>query len=260
LDEKRIPVASYSIEDKVSIVTGGSRGIGRAIALALAEAGAHVVIASRSAESVEKAVSEVKALGRQALGVPTDVSKSADVAALVGTTVEQFGHVDILVNNAGISPVYTRSLKLKEEDWDLIVDVNLKGAYLCCQAVGRVMVEQKSGKIINMASIGSTTGLPRFLAYCAAKGGLLQVTRVLALEWAEHNIQVNAIAPGYIGTDMTAGLEHNPRLTEDILRRTPMGRLGKPDEVVGAALFLASPSSSYITGHTLYVDGGWSAA
>lgn len=248
------------MDSKIAIVTGGSRGIGRAIALAYAEAGADVVIASRSPADVEKAADQVREIGRRGLGVPTDVSRSAEVAALVDATMQEFSRIDVLVNGAGISPVYTRALKLKEEDWDHIMAVNLKGTFLCCQSVGRVMVEQQAGKVINLASIGSTTGLPRFIAYCAAKGGLLQITRVLANEWAEDNVQVNAIAPGYIETDMTAGLERNPRLLDEITRRTPMRRLGQPNEVVGAAILLASSASSYITGHTLYVDGGWSAA
>lgn len=250
----------FSLTGKVAIVTGGSRGIGRSIALGFAEAGADVVIASRTAADVERTVDEVKSRGRRALGVPTDVSRAADIAALVSAALETFGRIDVLVNNAGISPVVSRALKLSEEDWNRILAVNLTGAFLACQAVGRVMTEQRAGKIINIASIGATSGLPRFIAYCAAKGGLLQVTRVLAQEWAEYNVQVNAIAPGYVETDMTSGLQDNPRLLDEIIFRTPMRRLGKPDEVVGAALLLASESSSYITGHILYVDGGWSAA
>lgn len=250
----------FSLTGKVAIVTGGSRGIGRSIALGFAEAGADVVIASRTAADVERTVDEVKSRGRRVLGVPTDVSRAADIAALVSAALETFGRIDVLVNNAGISPVVSRALKLSEEDWNRILAVNLTGAFLACQAVGRVMTEQRAGKIINIASIGATSGLPRFIAYCAAKGGLLQVTRVLAQEWAEYNVQVNAIAPGYVETDMTSGLQDNPRLLDEIIFRTPMRRLGKPDEVVGAALLLASESSSYITGHILYVDGGWSAA
>lgn len=251
---------SLSLKSKVALITGGSRGIGRAIALAYADVGADVVIASRSSADVEKTAEEVRECGRRGLGVPTDVSQSSQVSALVDATMQEFGRIDVLVNGAGISPVYTRALKMKEEDWDHILAVNLKGAFLCCQAVGHVMVAQQAGKVINIASIGSTTGLPRFIAYCAAKGGLLQITRVLANEWAENNVQVNAIAPGYFETDMTAGLERNPRLLDEILRRTPMRRLGQPNEVVGAAILLASEASSYITGHTLYVDGGWSSA
>lgn len=241
-------------------MTGGSRGIGRSLALGLAEAGADVVIASRTRQDVERVVEEVKTRGRRGLGVPTDVSQSSDVSALAGATLQAFGRIDVLINNAGISPVYTRALKLKEKDWNRILAVNLTGTFLCCQAVGRVMVEQRQGKVINIVSIGASTGLPKFVAYCAAKGGLLQVTRVLAQEWAEYNVQVNAIAPGYIETDMTAGLEDTPWLLESIIQRTPMRRLGKPDEVVGAALLLASSASSYITGGVFYVDGGWSAA
>ena len=252
-------VSRFSLSGEVVVVTGGSRGIGRAIAIGLAEAGADVVIASRTRTDLDQVVEEVRARGRNSFGVPTDVSRAADVAALVKTTLETFGRIDVLVNSAGISPVYSRAVHLREDDWDQIIAVNLTGAFLCCQAVGRVMVEQQSGKIINVGSIGATTGLPRFVAYCASKGGLLQITRGLALEWAEHNVQVNAIAPGYIETDMTAGLEHNPQLLNEIVQRTPMGRMGKPDEVVGAALLLASSASSYITGHMLYVDGGWSA-
>jgi NAD(P)-dependent dehydrogenase (short-subunit alcohol dehydrogenase family) len=253
-------VSNFQLADKVTIVTGGTRGIGRSIALGFAQAGADVVIASRTAADIERTVDEVKGHGRRALGVPTDVSRSADITALVSATLEAFGRIDVLVNNAGISPVYRRALKLGEEDWNRILAVNLTGAFLACQAVGRVMTEQRAGKIINIVSVGATTGLPRFIAYCAAKGGLMQVTRVLAQEWAEYNVQVNGIAPGYVETEMTSGLQDNPRLRDEILVRTPMRRLGRPDEVVGAALLLASESSSYITGHILYVDGGWSAA
>ncbi|MEK7278369.1 MAG: glucose 1-dehydrogenase [Chloroflexota bacterium] len=253
-------MSNFSLAGKVAIVTGGSRGIGRSIALGFAEAGADVVIASRTAADVERTVDEVKGRGQRALGVPIDISRSADISALVSATLETFGRIDVLVNNAGISPVFSRALKLSEDDWNRILAVNLTGAFLACQAVGRVMTEQRAGKIINIASIGATSGLPRFTAYCAAKGGLLQVTRVLAQEWAEYNVQVNAIAPGYVETDMTSGLQDNPRLLDEIIFRTPMRRLGKPDEFVGAALLLASESSSYITGHILYVDGGWSAA
>lgn len=252
--------SGFPLEGKVAIVTGGSRGIGRSIALGFAEAGADVVIASRTVADLERTVEEVKCRGRRALGAPTDVSRSADIAALVNCTLEAFGRIDVLVNNAGISPVYSRALKLSEEDWNRILAVNLTGAFLACQAVGRVMTEQRAGKIINIASVGATSGLPRFIAYCAAKGGLMQVTRVLAQEWAEHNVQVNAIAPGYVDTDMTSGLQDNPRLLDRIISRTPMRRLGKPDEILGAALLLAGEASSYITGHILYVDGGWSAA
>lgn len=253
-------MADLSIGGRVAIITGGSRGIGRAVALGLARAGAHVVIASRTPEDVERVVAEARAYGPAGLGVPIDISCPDDIQRLVDKTLEVYGRIDVLVNNAGISPVYSRALSLKEEDWNRILSVNLTGPFLACQAAGRVMAEQCRGKIINMLSVGATTGLPRFIAYCAAKGGLLQVTRVLAQELAEYNVQVNAIAPGYVETDMTSGLRDNTRLYDAIIARTPMRRLGQPDEVVGAALLLASDASSYITGQMLYVDGGWSAA
>lgn len=218
------------------------------------------MVASRTGSDIERVVEEAQQCGPRALGVPTDVGRAADIQRLVERTLGEFGRLDILVNNAGISPVYSRALKLAEEDWNRILAVNLTGPFLACQAAGRVMAEQRRGKIINVLSVGATTGLPRFIAYCAAKGGLLQVTRVLAQELAEFNVQVNGIAPGYMETDMTTGLQDNPRLLNAILDRTPMRRLGQADEVVGAALLLAADASSYITGHLLYVDGGWSAA
>lgn len=253
-------VSDFSLEGKIAIITGGSRGIGRSIALGYANAGADVVIVSRTQEDVERVAEEAEAFGARSLGLPVDVTNSTSVRQMTEKILDTFGRIDVLVNNAGISPVYTNVLKVKEEDWDRIIDVNLKAPFLCCQAVGRAMVEQNEGKVINIASVGATTGLPKFIAYCASKGGLVQITRVLASEWATNNIQVNAIAPGYVETDMTSGLDETPWLKEDIIQRTPMERLAQPDEVVGAAIFLASQASSYITGHILYVDGGWSAA
>ncbi|MBW8012745.1 MAG: glucose 1-dehydrogenase [Chloroflexi bacterium] len=253
-------MSDFSLEGKIAIITGGSRGIGRSIALGYANAGADVVIVSRTQEDVERVAEEAEAFGARSLGLPVDVTNSTSVRQMTEKILDTFGRIDVLVNNAGISPVYTNVLKVKEEDWDRIIDVNLKAPFLCCQAVGRAMVEQNEGKVINIASVGATTGLPKFIAYCASKGGLVQITRVLASEWATNNIQVNAIAPGYVETDMTSGLDETPWLKEDIIQRTPMERLAQPDEVVGAAIFLASQASSYITGHILYVDGGWSAA
>ena len=189
-------VSRFSLSGEVVVVTGGSRGIGRAIAIGLAEAGADVVIASRTRTDLDQVVEEARERGRKSFGVPTAVSRAADVAVLVKTTLETFGRIDVLVNSAGISPVYSRAVHLREDDWDQVIAVNLTGAFLCCRAVGRVMVEQRSGKIINVGSIGATTGLPRFVAYCASKGGLLQITRGLAVGWGEHKVQVNAIVPG----------------------------------------------------------------
>ncbi len=248
-----------SLTGRTAVVTGSSRGIGRAIALGLAQAGAAVAVSSRHREAAEQVAEEIRAGGRQALALACDVSQAAQVGELVETTLRQFGHLDILVCNAGISPVYKRAEALGEADWDAIIATNLKGVFLCCQAAGQVMIEQERGNIINVSSIGGVVGLPRLLAYCAAKGGVEQITRVLAVEWAPHNIRVNALAPGWVETDLTAGLRESPRLSEVLLRQVPAGRFAVPEEIVGAAVFLASDAASYITGHTLLVDGGQTA-
>ncbi len=191
--------------------------------------------------------------------MPADVGKVADIERLIKSTVATFGRLDILVNSAGISPHYKPAETMTEAEWDEVIAVNLKGVFLCCQAAGRVMIPQKSGRIINISSIGGQVALPRLIAYCAAKGGIDQLTRVLAVEWAPHHILVNAISPGYIDTDLTKGLRQNPARRDALLRQVPLGRLGKPDEIAGAAIYLASDAASYVTGQTLDVDGGWLA-
>ena len=249
----------FSMKGKVAIVTGGSRGIGRAIAEALAGAGAAVILAGRNRERAEEVASAITATGGSAVGVPADVSKASDVDRLMQTTVERFGHLDILVNNAGISPFWKKAELLTESEWDEVMAVNLKGTFLCAQAAGRIMIPQKSGRIVNISSIGGRVALPNLVAYCAAKGGVEQLTRVLAVEWASHNILVNAIAPGYVETDLTDGLRKNPKLQDSLIRQTPLGRFAKVEEVAGAAIYLASDAASFVTGQTLYIDGGWTA-
>ena len=249
----------FALADKIAVVTGASRGIGRAIALAFAEAGADLVIASRTKTTLEKVAQEISCLGQRTLVVVCDVSQALDVDEMRKRVIEEFGRIDILVNNAGISPVYTRAQKHKEEEWDRILDVNLKGAFLCSRILGQEMIERKKGAIVNIASVGSVVALPRLVAYCASKAGIAEMSRVLAVEWAPYNIRVNAIGPGYIETDMTAGLRKKPALYESLIRQTPMGRLGKPEEVASVAVFLASDAASYITGQTIFVDGGWLA-
>ena len=248
-----------SLTDKVAIVTGGSRGIGRAIALGLAQAGADVVLTSRHQEGVDEVAEEVRGLGRRALALAADVSNAGGVQRMVDATLGEFGRIDVLVCNAGISPVYKRAEHTAEDEWDAVIAVNLKGVFLCCQAAGKVMIRQKRGKIVNMGSVGGRVALTRLIAYCAAKGGVEQITKVLATEWAQHNIQVNALAPGFVETELTRGMRENPRLYEDIVNKTPAGRLAEPEDLVGAAVFLASDASDYITGHTLVIDGGWTA-
>lgn len=247
----------FSLADKVGLVTGGSRGIGRAIAIGLAEAGADVAVASRTLADLETVVAQIEDLGQEGLAVEVDVSRSSDVEALTGRVLEAFGRVEILVNSAGISPVYTGGLKISEADWRRILDVNLTGTFLVTRSVAATMVEAGQGSIINLVSVGARVGLPRLTAYCASKAGVEAMTRVLALEWADHGVRVNAIGPAYVSTDMTAGLRAHPELGPAILDQTPLGRFATPDDVVGAAVYLASEAASYMTGQTLFVDGGW---
>jgi NAD(P)-dependent dehydrogenase (short-subunit alcohol dehydrogenase family) len=252
-------VNQFSLERKVAIVTGSSRGIGRAIAEGLARAGAAVTVNGRSPEATQATAAAIAAFGGISLAAPADVSKSAEVERLIETTVATFGRLDILVNSAGISPYFKPAETMTEPEWDEVLAVNLKGVFLCCQAAGRVMIQQKSGRIINISSIAGQVALPRLLAYCAAKGAVNQLTRVLAVEWAPYQILVNAISPGYIETDLTKGLRDNPKRRDALLRQVPLGRLGKPEEIAGAAVYLASDAASYVTGHMLGVDGGWLA-
>ena len=249
----------FSLTGKVAIVTGSSRGIGRAIAEALAGAGAAVAVSGRNRELTESVAAAITAAGGASLAVASDISKAADVERLVQSTVERFGRIDILVNNAAISPFFKKAENVSEAEWDEVIAVNLKGTFFCAQAAGRVMIPQKSGRIINISSVGGRVALTNLVAYCAAKGGVEQITRVLAAEWARHNILVNAIAPGWVETDLTNGVRENHKLHEAIIRQTPLGRLAKVEEIVGAAIYLASDAASYVTGQTLYVDGGWTA-
>ena len=249
--------SSFSLTGRVALVTGGSRGIGRAIVLAMADAGADVAVVGRSLASLQAVTEEVEQLGRRALAVTGDVSQRQDVDNLVGTVLGAFGSIDILVNNAGISPVFKRIEHVAEEEWDRILDVNLKGCFLCSQAVGRVMIGQKRGTIVNVASIGGKVALPRMVAYCASKAGIIEVTKVCAAEWATHNIRVNAVAPAYVETDMVEGLRQNPHLYSELIRNTPMGRLARPEEIAQVVVFIASDAASYLTGETISVDGGW---
>jgi NAD(P)-dependent dehydrogenase (short-subunit alcohol dehydrogenase family) len=253
------PLLQFSLQGKVAVVTGSTRGIGRAIVEGLAGAGAAVTVNGRNAEATQTAAAEIAGSGGKTLAVAADVSIAEDVDRLVKLTIDTFGRLDILVNNAGISPYYKPAEAVTEAEWDNIMRVNLKGVFLCCQAAGRLMIPQKSGCIINVSSIGGQVALPKLFAYTAAKGAVNQLTRALAVEWASHGIRVNAIAPAYVETDLTKGLQRNPKLRDELIRQVPLGRLGAPEEVVGAAVFLASAASSYITGHMLNIDGGWLA-
>jgi NAD(P)-dependent dehydrogenase (short-subunit alcohol dehydrogenase family) len=249
----------FELIGKTAVVTGASRGIGAAIAMGLAKSGADVAVMSRNLTRLREVAGKIIDMGRQAVAVKADIGVSEDIDAAVEGVLKHFKGVDILVNNAGISPVLKRAEEMTKGEWEEIVKINLTGTFLCAQAFGRVMIKQKAGKIINMTSVGGAVGFPRQVAYCATKGAIIQLTKVLALDWAKHNIQVNAVGPSYIETDLTEGVRKSKIISEDLLKKTPMGRFGKPEEVVGAVVFLASPAASYMTGETTYVDGGWLA-
>ncbi len=241
------------LTDKVAIVTGASRGIGRSIALALAGQGAKVVASARGAEALEGLIAEIRSLGGEAEPVVGDVAVEADANSLVERAVAVYGRVDILVNNAGI----TRDgllLRMKNEDWDAVLDTNLKGAFLCIRAVTKVMSKQRSGRIINISSVVGEMGNAGQANYCASKAGLLGLTKSVARELARRNVTVNAITPGFIVTDMTEGMTDKAR--EAMTEQIPLGRLGKAEDVANAVLFLASDQSAYISGQVLGVNGG----
>ena len=250
--------ARFDLSGKVALVTGGSRGIGEAAALALAEAGADVAVASRTVEQSRAVAARVADLGRRSLAVRADVRQVDSIRAMVDEVSNHFGRVDILVNSAGIN-ILRPVLEVKEDEWDRILDTNLKGLFFTCQAVGRLMVEQNYGRIVNIASQMAVVGYFNRAAYCASKGGVAQVTKVMAIEWARHNVTVNAVAPTFIETTMTAKMFQDEEFRAEVLGRIPMGRLGSLDEVTGAVLYLASDAASLVTGHTLLVDGGWTA-
>ena len=245
------------LQDKVAIVTGSTKGIGRAVAIGYAEEGANVIVCGRSEDLAKSLAEELTKKGKKAVALRLDVTSADSVNQVVAQVVKQFGRIDILVNNAGISPIWKRAEDTGREAWDQIIATNLTGAFLCAQAVGKVMIKQKNGKIINMTSVGGRVALPRLVAYCASKAGIISLTQVLAAEWAQHNILVNAIGPSYVETEFTAGLRGNERIYDDLKKGNLLKRFAKPEEVVGAAIFLASDESNYITGQTIFVDGGW---
>ena len=247
------------LKNKVAIVTGARRGMGKSHVVKLAKAGAKVVVTDISKEDCQKVVEEIEKKGGEALAIKCDVTKKEEVDNLVKNTVKRFGKVDILVNNAGICQLKP-FLELTEEDWNRTLDINLKGYFLCTQAAAKEMVKQKSGVIINIASIVSGQvgiGMGTLAHYCASKGGIIALTESLAVELAPYGIRVNAIAPGMIETPMISFIKENPEQEKEMLRRVPIGRIGRPEEVSDLVLFLASDRSSYITGSEIIIDGGW---
>jgi len=244
------------LRSRVVVVTGGGRGLGRSIAQGFSDAGATVAITGRT-ESVREAAA---AMGPSVHGYVCDVADEPGFTRFADEVAVRHGRVDVLVNNAGINPWYLRPEATQLSQWQEVIDVNLTGVFLGCQIFGRQMLEHGGGSIINISSVAAKSGLPRTAAYCAAKGGVEALTRSLAVDWAAKGIRVNCVAPGYFETDLTAGLRANDRLSSMVLHHTPMARYGKPHELVGACLFLASQASSYVTGQSWGVDGGWTAS
>ncbi|MDO9516006.1 MAG: glucose 1-dehydrogenase [Syntrophales bacterium] len=247
--------ATFDLKGKVAIVTGGGRGIGRAIALGLAGAGASVVIAGRTVEQLDSVAKEIAALGGKALTVVTDLTEQDQINNLVEETVKRFGRIDILVNNAARS--FLRSLlDLREDGWDKVFDTNVKAAWLLSRAAARVMIEQKGGRIINITTVGAEKAELGMAAYGCSKAALKMLTRCMAREWAPFGILVNAVGPGLTRTDFSKPIWSNPDIAKHVESLLPMGRLAEPEEIVGSVLFLASDLANYITGHSIYVDGG----
>jgi len=245
-------VAAQQLQDQVALVTGASRGIGRAIALALASSGAKVVVNyANSSGAADEVVAEIGSMGGEAIALKADVSQADQVDALVAAVMDKWGRIDVLVNNAGITRD-TLLLRMKPEDWQAVIDLNLTGVFLCTRAISKIMLKQKSGRIVNISSVVGEMGNPGQSNYSAAKAGVIGFTKAVAKELSSRGITVNAVAPGFIATDMTHGLS-----ADDILKAIPLGRFGQPEDVAGVVQFLAAaPAAAYITGQVINVDGG----
>jgi gluconate 5-dehydrogenase len=250
---------SLGFSGRVVWVTGAGRGLGRALALTLAAAGADLVLSGRTAATLEEVAGLIEAHGGKVQGLVGSVSDPDDVAATVAAIESAHGRLDVLVNNAGVSPYFKRSEQLGEDELREVLETNLVGAFACARAAFPLLRKGEEPCIVNVSSIHGSRAHGRMLAYAASKGGLEMVTRTLAEEWAEHGIRVNSLAPGYIKTEMSEGLRDHPDWSAELLGRTPLGRFATSAEIAACAMFLASPMSSYVTGTTLFADGGWSA-
>ena len=249
-------IVNHSLEGKVALIAGASRGIGRACALAFAEAGADVVVSSRKLPDLEQVAGEIESMGRKSLAIASHIAKVEESQNLVDKVVAEFGKIDILMNNAGTNPHFGDIIDAEEWAWDVTMNVNLKGQFLLSQLVAKVMREKDGGSIINTASISAFKPGGNEGIYSITKAALVMMTQVMAREWGKYNIRVNAIAPGLIKTRLSEALWKEPAATEAAERRTPLGRLGEPEDLAGAALYLASDAGRYTTGDTLIVDGG----
>ena len=249
---------AFRLDGRVAVVTGASRGLGKAIALTLAGAGADVVLAARSREALDQVAQEVAQHRRRALVVPTDVTRWEEMERLAAVTEETYGRVDVLVNNSGIV-VEGPLLEADPADWHRVIDTNLHGVFYGCRALGPLMVRGGGGSVINVASVFGQMGVPNVISYCTSKAAVAHFTRCLAVEWARHQIRVNAVAPGYFETDINAELRSDPRGLEFMERQVPLRRLGRPDELGPLIVYLASDASAYMTGEVVTLDGGISA-
>ncbi|MCX6001355.1 MAG: glucose 1-dehydrogenase [Chloroflexi bacterium] len=250
-------VSYLSLEGKVALITGSSRGIGRSVALQFADAGADVVVSSRKLPDLEKVADEIKTKGRRSLAVPAHNAKMEDLKNLMARVKEEFGRLDILVNNAVANPVMADVLHMEEAPFDLIMSANVKGYYFLSQAAAKMMVEQRTGgAIINIASVGGIFVTPGLGPYCISKAAIIMMTKCLAVELGSHKIRVNCIAPGIIKTKFSEALWSNEKLMADYLKKMPLGKIGQPDEIARTALYLATEASGFMTGSTLIIDGG----
>ncbi len=254
-----MPKTLFDLDGKVAVVTGGGQGIGRAIAEALVRHDATVVVCGRSRSKLDRTAEALRGAGGAVHVLPMDVCSDDDVARGRDWIARELGGIDVLVNNAGIDPHYGSIERTTMQTWDEILAVNLTGVFRCCRDLGGLMLQKGRGSIINVSSIAGHIGLKRQVPYCASKGGVEQLTKALAHDWAERGVRVNAIAFGFVATDLTAGMLGHEHIAPRLLAHIPMGRFGRLEEVAGAAVFLASDASSYVTGHSLLVDGGWTA-
>jgi NAD(P)-dependent dehydrogenase (short-subunit alcohol dehydrogenase family) len=250
-------ISLFNLSGKVGIVTGGNRSIGKTLALSLADAGADVVVvAAHNVDSAHQVEEEIHRKGRKCLAVKADVSIKTDVQEMVSKTMERYGKIDILINNAAIN-IFSPAVDFSLEDWNKVLSVDLTGAFLCAQAVGKIMIAQRKGKIINLASVGGLCGTYRkAVAYDSSKAGVINLTRSLGVEWGKYNINVNAIAPGMVESDLTRTRLEDQSFRKYFLERVPLGRIGQPEDLVGVVIFLSSEASNWITGQTIVIDGG----
>jgi gluconate 5-dehydrogenase len=246
----------FDLSGRTAVVVGGHGGLGKAIAIALADAGADVAVASRNMQALKSAAAEIESKGRKSMAVSVDIVNDKHVDAMVEAILKVFPRIDVLVNAAGLA-IRKPADAFPIEEWQQVMDVNTRGTFLCCQAVGRVMIKQKKGKIINLSSVRGRYGLPAgYAAYCPSKGAVDTLTRTLACEWAKHNVLVNAIAPTVVETELTKDLLADVEYAKTMKARIPMGRWAKPEDIVGPTIFFASDASNFVTGQILYIDGG----